>query len=91
MTGEEILSEVARLAREKLDYHGPVRSELHLVEDLELDSLRLLTLAVEVENTFRIRLDQEDEEAIETVADLVAVIRRNSGRQSAHGERGPES
>jgi acyl carrier protein len=45
-------------------------------EILGLDSLKLLTLAVEVENRFRICLDPEDEAGIETVADLVAIIRR---------------
>ena len=49
---------------------------MHLVEDLELDSLKLLTLAVEIENHFRICLDEEDEAAIETVADLVHTIER---------------
>jgi acyl carrier protein len=45
------------------------------VEDLELDSIRALTLAVEVENRFRIRLDPETESRIATIGDLVAAIR----------------
>ena len=45
---------------------------MRLVEDLRLDSIRLLTLAVEVENRFRVRLDEVDEAGIETVGDLVA-------------------
>ena len=45
-------------------------------EDLELDSLRLLTLAVEVENRFRICLDQEDEANIRTVSDLMEIVHR---------------
>jgi len=49
---------------------------MRLVEDLRLDSVRLLTLAMEVENRFRVRLDELDEGAIETVGDLVATVRK---------------
>ena len=43
---------------------------------MQLDSLRLLTLVLEVENRFRICLDDGDELAVETAGDLVALIRR---------------
>jgi acyl carrier protein len=33
-----------------------------------------------VENRFRVRLDEEDEAAIETVGDLVDVVRRKLAR-----------
>ena len=57
----------------------PLTPEMRLVEDLRLDSIRLLTLAMEVENRFRVRLDELDEGAIETVGDLVAIVRRKLG------------
>jgi acyl carrier protein len=76
MTATEILAGIAAVAREHLDWTGELRPEMRLVEDLQLDSLKLLTLAVEVENRFRIRLDEEDESAIVTVGDLVAAIGR---------------
>ena len=82
MNEAEILAEIAALAREKLERDIPLRPGMRLVEDLELDSLGLLTLAVEVENRFEICLDEEDEIAIETVADLVEVIRGKRGRRS---------
>jgi acyl carrier protein len=50
--------------------------EMRLIEDLRLDSVRLLTLAMEVENHFQVRLDELDEGAIETVGDLVATVRK---------------
>ena len=74
MTREEILDGVAIVAERHLGWKGALRPEMHLVEDLELDSLRLLTLAVEVENRFRVCLDEEDEAVIETVGDLVRLI-----------------
>lgn len=76
MDDAAILDGIARVARKHLDHRGTLDPEMRLVEDLELDSIRLLTLAVEVENHFRICLDEEDDRAIETVGDLVAVVRR---------------
>ena len=78
MTDAEILAGIAAVAREHLDWTGELRPEMRLVEELQLDSLKLLTLAVEVENRFRICLDEADETAIVTVADLVAAIRRQT-------------
>jgi acyl carrier protein len=72
----EILAAVAQVAREHLGFGEPLAPEMRLVEDLRLDSIRLLTLAVEVENRFQVCLDPEDEAAIETVGDLVAVVGR---------------
>jgi len=76
VTDQEILVGIAEVARMHLEWHGELRPELRLVEDLELDSLRSLTLAVEVENRFRICLDPDAETQLVTVADLVAAIRR---------------
>ena len=72
---DEVLAGIAAVAREHLAYHGPLSHATRLVEDLELDSIRLLTLATEVENRFRVVLLPEDEERIETVGDLVAAVR----------------
>ena len=74
----EILAGIAEVAGRHLQWRGPVTDDLRLVEDLELDSLKMLTLALEVENHFRVCLDQEM--AIETVGDLVdAVAERLDG------------
>jgi len=75
-TEENILRRIAAVAREKLDIDVTLRQDMRLVEDLALDSIRLMTLAMEVEDRFRICLDEEDEENIVTVADLVAVVGR---------------
>jgi len=79
MTRAEILAGIAAVAREHLDYAGELRLDQHLVEDLTLDSIRLLTLAAEVENRFRVSLDAEDEAGIETVGDLVDVLAAKLG------------
>ena len=76
MTDNEILDAISGVARDKLDLDRELSVDLRLVEDLELDSIRLLTLAMEIEDHFEICLDEADEESIQTVADLVGVVRR---------------
>ncbi len=76
MTDDEILHAISEVARDKLELEGELHRDMRLVEDLQLDSIRLLTLAMEVEDRFEICLDEEDEEAIVTVADLLGVVRR---------------
>jgi acyl carrier protein len=82
MTRAEILAGIAAVAREHLDYEGELRLDQHLVEDLTLDSIRLLTLAAEVENRFRVSLDAGDEAGIETVGDLVDVLAAKLGAET---------
>jgi len=79
MNDEAILAGVTEVARLHLGWEEALTPEMRLVEDLRLDSVRLLTLAAEVENRFRVRLDELDEGSIETVGDLVAVVRRKLG------------
>jgi acyl carrier protein len=71
----EILDGIREVARKHLGWTGPLRPQERLVEDLELDSLKLLTLAVEVENRFRVCLEEGTEARIQTVADLVGALR----------------
>jgi len=73
LTDAQIVDEIAGVARQHLGWKDELRAEMRLVEDLELDSLKTLTLALEVENHFRVCLDEEA--GIETVGDLVAIIR----------------
>jgi acyl carrier protein len=74
MTRAAILEGIAEVARRHLDWHGALTPAMRLVEDLRLDSIRLLTLAAEVENRFRVVLDEEDELRLETVGDLVDLL-----------------
>ena len=78
----EILDTIGELACAELDYEGELELGMRLVEDLELDSIRLLTLATAVEDHFRIMLDEEDEMAIETVGDLVNLVARKMANRA---------
>lgn len=75
-----VLAGIAEVARLHLGWQGALTPEMRLVEDLRLDSIRLLTLAAEVENHFRVLLDERDEAGIATVGDLVEIVRRKIGR-----------
>jgi acyl carrier protein len=79
MSDEAILAGIREVARLHLGWEEALTLDMRLVEDLHLDSIRLLTLAAEVENHFRIFLDELDEGAIATVGDLVSVIGRKLG------------
>ena len=72
MTAESIRTALAEIAREELGWRGPLPDA-----DLAsaLDSVKLLTLVIAVEDRFRICLEPKDEERIRSVADLVGVIR----------------
>lgn len=114
---QEVLTTIVEIARQHLDeahrFDGPLDAlpPQRLVADLGLDSVQLLTLAMEVENHFEITLDEVDPlatddlavaaraagageiggpaddtgdaadmgdsgETVDTVADLVAAVRR---------------
>ena len=79
MNETAILAGIAEVARAIWAGRAPLTPDMRLVEDLRLDSIRLLTLAAEVENRFRVLLDELDEGGIETVGDLVAIVRRKLG------------
>lgn len=76
MTRAELLAAVAAVAREHLGIERSIGLDERLVEELGLDSIRLLTLAAEVENRFEIALDPEDEAGIRTVGDLLDAVER---------------
>jgi len=73
---QPILEGVRNVLRSHLAIAQPVDAETDLTGELQLDSLALLTLIVELENHFRICFEPDDEQGIQTVGDLVAVIAR---------------
>jgi acyl carrier protein len=75
---DEILRGIEQVVRAHLGRDLSLRPADRLVETVELDSIRRLTLVIELENHFRVCLDEGDEADIETVADLVAMIRKRS-------------
>jgi acyl carrier protein len=82
----EILAAVRQVAERHLEWQGEIREDEPLVEALRLDSVRLLTLVVEVENRFHVCLDDHEAHGIETVRDLVRAIRRELEKRAVHAD-----
>jgi acyl carrier protein len=76
VTEAEILDGVREVIRDELRLEAPVAPSNNLVRDLQLDSLKQLTLLVELENRFQVHLDIGDEDGVETLADVVRLIQR---------------
>lgn len=75
MKRDEIEAGIVEVARQHLGWSGEFDPRLRLVEDLGFDSLKLLTLAAEIENRFRVTLDPDEEAGIATLGDLLALLR----------------
>jgi acyl carrier protein len=74
----EVLAEIRRLAAADLRIGFPVEPSHHLVRDLKLDSVGALTLAVALEDRFRVLLSDRDAAEVETVGDLVRLVARRA-------------
>jgi len=87
-----VLSEIHRIVTEELGWEGPVEPSHHLLSDLQLDSLGLMVLAVELENRFRICLSQDDSARVRTVGELIHLVVTRTAETAAppvHGGRTP--
>ena len=78
-----VLFEVRRILSDELDWRGTVEPSHHLMRDLQLDSLGLTVLAVELENRFRIRLSVEDSVGVSTVGDLMRLVASRTVEESS--------
>lgn len=85
MTKTQILEGVRSVLREHLRISRPVDSETDLFRDLKLDSLKQLTLVVELENHFRICFNDGDEEGLRTIGDVMELISRRLGHAGTKG------
>ena len=74
ITREEVLQRIRALLREQLGCGGALEPECELAGDLGLDSVKLLTPVVELENAFRVVLEPEEgEEAPTTLGGIAAL------------------
>jgi acyl carrier protein len=74
-----VLEEIRRIARTDLEFTGEVQPHARLNEDLHLDSMAMIVVAVGLENVFRVKLQEEDAGLILTVADLVSLVVKRVG------------
>lgn len=78
MTPSDALNGIQEVAENHLDFQGNLREETPLTEALRLDSIRLMTLIVELENHFQLCLEDGDEVGLETVGQLVDLLQKRS-------------
>jgi len=76
MTEAHVLAEIQKITAAQLDFKGELKPGDELVGDLELDSLALVTLAVALEDHFKIALPEEESLRPRTVADLCQLVLR---------------
>ena len=69
-----VLEELRRIARADLEFSGELLPTARLNEDLHLDSMAMIIVAVGLENVFRVKLQEEDASQILTVGDLVNLV-----------------
>lgn len=74
MTSTEVAREVEDLLRRECRVEGPLTPDTRLVEDLGLDSLQFLGLAVALENRFRLTLDEDPERPPATLGELIRLV-----------------
>jgi acyl carrier protein len=83
---EGILTVLRRIAVEKLEMTPArlerIRPDASLVEVLELDSLAQVMFVLEIEEHYGFQFDPEEIARVQTIADLVGVIRSRSPRDS---------
>jgi len=79
----EILDEVRRILSVELEIEEPADLHHCLARDLGVDSMGAITLAVGLEDRFRVKLSDQDAATVVTVGDLVELV------QQAVREAGP--
>jgi acyl carrier protein len=79
----EVLAELRTIAQKELEHEGPIEPSMSLSADLQLDSMAMIVVAVGLENRFRVRLDEQDAGALDTVGDLVALVCRRVAEKAS--------
>jgi acyl carrier protein len=77
---EALLEDLRRLMGEQFEVPAEaVTPAARLVDDLDLDSLDGVTLALRLEDELGVALEEEDLQAMDTVASVIEIIRARLG------------
>ena len=75
MSKEEILARVTELLVQSFDLDSSeVQPRSHLIDDLDLDSIDAVDMAVRLEEKTGFRLGEEELKSIQTIQDVVDLI-----------------
>jgi len=78
----EVVEVLKKIAARDLEYSGDLTAAMRLREDLQLDSMQMIIVAVGLENHFKVKLGEEDAGELKTIADLCALVIRRVGEQT---------
>lgn len=78
----EVLEQIRHIVATDLGVRVAITPETSLTRGLKLDSLSAITLAVALEDRYRIQLGEQDAGELATVRDLVALVRRRIAERS---------
>lgn len=81
MAEADVLDELKKIAARDLELSVELTPALRLREDLQLDSMQMIIVAVGLEDHFKVKLGEEDAPALKTVADLCALMVRRLREQ----------
>lgn len=70
----QILETLKQIVREKLNYKGDLEEKTEFLKDLNADSLDLLSVVMAVEDTFGIKIPDEDLPQLRTVGDALEYV-----------------
>ena len=83
MERREIFDGVVAVLRGKLRVQARLQEKADILRDLQLDSVQMLTLVVELENHFRLCFEPGDEAGLKTLGDIttrIATLQAQGGR-----------
>jgi acyl carrier protein len=80
LSKEEILSRLTRVLVDTFELDpGDIRPTANLIEDLDLDSIDLIDLAVQLEEETGLDLEEAELKQIRIVQDVVDLVQRKVG------------
>lgn len=85
MKRDEILRGIRHVFKKYLEIDSGIEPETDILHDLQLDSMAMLTLVVELENHFQIELEEGDEQNIRTIDDLLDLIAHRLCKRKSDG------
>jgi acyl carrier protein len=74
MTEVQVFAAIQSIAAAQLGVTRTIKPTDELIRDLDLDSVQLITLAVEIEDHFKIELPPDASARVSTVADLCRIV-----------------
>ena len=79
MTNEEILGVLAEIVNEVAGVEtGEITPDKSFVDDLDIDSLSMVEIAVQVEDRFGVKVPDEELANLKTVGDAVDYVAKNT-------------